>query len=95
MKIFLWLIFSSSLWASPFQYPEDRPYTSADRGMRAYRALSIYKTGTFVLSFDDGPHATRTEPLLDVLKKHQVKAIFFVLSSYFYFSFVPMPDGCV
>lgn len=64
-----------------FQYPEDRQYTSADRGMMPYRALSLYKTGTFVLTFDDGPHPTRTAELLDVLKKHDVKAIFFVLTS--------------
>lgn len=64
-----------------FQYPEDREYTHADRGMKPYRALSLYKTGTFVLTFDDGPHPTRTPKMLDVLKKHEVKAIFFVLTS--------------
>ena len=32
-----------------------------------------------VLSFDDGPHPTRTPQLLDVLAKHNVKAMFFVL----------------
>lgn len=64
-----------------YQYPEDRDYTQADRGMRAYRALSLYKSGTFTLTFDDGPHPTRTPKMLDVLKKHDVKAIFFVLTS--------------
>ena len=64
-----------------FQYPENRTYTESDRGMRAYRALSLYKTGTFVLTFDDGPHPTRTAQILDVLKKHEIKAIFFVLTS--------------
>lgn len=64
-----------------FQYPEEREYTSADRGMKPYRALSIYKTGTFTLTFDDGPHPTRTAKMLDVLKKHDVKAIFFVITS--------------
>jgi peptidoglycan/xylan/chitin deacetylase (PgdA/CDA1 family) len=63
------------------QYPEEREYTSSDRGMRAYRALSLYKSGTFTLTFDDGPHPTRTSKMLDVLKKHDVKAIFFVLTS--------------
>jgi peptidoglycan/xylan/chitin deacetylase (PgdA/CDA1 family) len=63
------------------QYPEEREYTSSDRGMRAYRALSLYKSGTFTLTFDDGPHPTRTAKMLDVLKKHDVKAIFFVLTS--------------
>lgn len=64
-----------------FQYPEDRVYTSADRGMKPYRALSLYKTGTFTLTFDDGPHPVRTALVLDILKKHDVKAVFFVLTS--------------
>lgn len=78
------LLLSYSLHAhvdSWFQYPEDRVYTSADVGMKPYRALSLYKTGQFVLTFDDGPHPTRTAKLLDVLKKHEIKAIFFVLTS--------------
>lgn len=63
------------------QYPEDREYTIADQGMRPYLAKSMYKTGTFSLTFDDGPHPTRTAKVLDVLKKYDVKAIFFVLTS--------------
>lgn len=65
-----------------YQYPEDREYTSADRGMMPYRALSLYKTGTFTLTFDDGPHPTRTAQILDTLKRHEVKATFFVLTSH-------------
>ncbi|RFU69149.1 polysaccharide deacetylase family protein [Peribacillus saganii] len=34
-----------------------------------------------VLTFDDGPNPVYTEQLLDVLKKYQVKATFFVLGS--------------
>lgn len=64
-----------------FQYPEEREYSQADRGMKPYRALSLYKTGTFTLTFDDGPHPTRTAKVLDVLKKHNVSAMFFVLTS--------------
>lgn len=64
------------------QYPEDRTYTSADRGMRPYRALSLYKTGSFTLTFDDGPHETRTPRVLDILKKYDVKATFFVLTDH-------------
>ncbi len=62
-------------------YPEDRIYDSNDRGMRPYRATSLYKTGTFSLTFDDGPHPTRTARILDILKAHDVKATFFVLTS--------------
>lgn len=63
-------------------YPEDRTYTSSDRGMRPYRALSLYKTGSFTLTFDDGPHETRTPRVLDILKKYDVKATFFVLTDH-------------
>lgn len=70
-----------SSWDEFFQYPEDRIYTSSDRGLRPYRALSVYKTGTFALTFDDGPHPVITPLLLDVLKKHDQKAVFFVLTS--------------
>ena len=31
------------------------------------------------LTFDDGPHAVHTSPLLDLLGKHQVKATFFLV----------------
>lgn len=67
--------------AEIFQYPENRVYTNVDRGMSPYQARSVYKTGTFTLTFDDGPHPTRTAKVLDVLKKHKIKATFFVLTS--------------
>lgn len=81
----LLLLFTVSAQASLlelFQYPEDRDYTSVDRGMKPYRALSLYKTGTFTLTFDDGPHPTRTPQVLDILKKYGVKSTFFVLTSH-------------
>lgn len=39
------------------------------------------KKGVIYLTFDDGPHATNTVKILDVLKKYQVKATFFVTMS--------------
>lgn len=83
--IILTLLFALNSFASLNQleqYPEDRDYTSTDRGMMPYRALSLYKTGVFTLTFDDGPHATRTPRVLDILKKYDVKATFFVLTSH-------------
>jgi peptidoglycan/xylan/chitin deacetylase (PgdA/CDA1 family) len=78
-------LFASIAHANSFmeliQYPEDRLYTKSDVGMKTYRTLSLHNTGTFSLTFDDGPHETRTPKLLDVLKKHDVKAVFFVLTS--------------
>ena len=34
-----------------------------------------------LLTFDDGPHLTRTGRLLDILAKHEIKAMFFVVGS--------------
>lgn len=85
MKI-LFLSFLVSISASAGflqidQYPEDRVYTSSDRGLRPYLALSLYKSGTFTLTFDDGPDLVKTPILLDTLKKYDVKATFFVLTN--------------
>lgn len=66
--------------STPFQYPEERPYGPADRGMGRYKASSLYGTSRFTLTFDDGPHPVNTAQVLDVLKKHNVKATFFVLT---------------
>lgn len=63
------------------QYPEDRPYTSSDRGWRNYLARSVYGSGDFALTFDDGPHETHTAKILDVLKEFDVKVTFFVITS--------------
>ncbi len=38
---------------------------------------------TVVLTFDDGPHMSNTPIILDVLKRHKVKAMFFQLGSIF------------
>ncbi len=86
MKLLLiTLLISLNSYASSLgidHYPEDRIYTSNDRGMKPYRATSLYKTGTFSLTFDDGPHPTRTAKILDILKAHDVKGTFFVLTSH-------------
>jgi peptidoglycan-N-acetylglucosamine deacetylase len=63
-----------------WQYPEERIYTEADRGLSPYRASSLYQTGTFGLTFDDGPDPELTPLLLDTLKKHNTKATFFILT---------------
>lgn len=81
ISIFLFPTILIAGWEEFFQYPEDRTYTSADRGLRPYRSLSVYKTGKFALTFDDGPHPKITPELLDVLKRHNQKAVFFVLTS--------------
>ncbi|HXH32770.1 MAG TPA: polysaccharide deacetylase family protein [Bacteriovoracaceae bacterium] len=65
----------------PEQYPEDRIYTSSDRGYTQYGAPSLLKSGMYSLTFDDGPDPVKTPALLDVLKKYDVKATFFVITS--------------
>ena len=75
------LSLSSFVLAEVEQYPEDRIYTSADHGYTQYGAPSLHHTGRYVLTFDDGPHPVRTPKVLDQLKKFNVKAIFFVITS--------------
>lgn len=67
-------------WLIP-QYPEGRLYTSRDRGYTQYGAPSLHHTGKYALTFDDGPHPTRTAKILDALKKYNAKALFLVITS--------------
>lgn len=64
------------------QFPIDsknyRP--KVDTGFDQYKSSSLKGTKKIVLTFDDGPHETRTPRLLDILKKNNVKATFFVLT---------------
>ena len=53
---------------------------SRHRGWRQYLSQSLYGSRNIVLTFDDGPHPTNTPRLLDLLKKYQVKATFFVVT---------------
>lgn len=85
MKFFLMILFfSGAIFAGIeeiLQYPEERVYTPEDRGWKQYLTTSLYGTKTFSLTFDDGPHPVHTARVLDVLKKHGVKATFFILTN--------------
>lgn len=64
------------------QFPDpninyDRNY----RGMTKYRTLSLKGSYRLALTYDDGPHPTRTPRLLDILKKYKVKATFFAMGN--------------
>jgi peptidoglycan/xylan/chitin deacetylase (PgdA/CDA1 family) len=63
------------------QFPkDDYTYTSnIDRNYSKYLTRSLYNTNKIALTFDDGPHIVNTPKLLDILKKHQVKATFFIM----------------
>lgn len=82
--VYLLVLFSFSASAGLLeilQYPENRTYTSLDSGMRPYLAKSLYQTNTFTMTFDDGPDPVNTPKVLDVLKKYNAKATFFVLTT--------------
>ena len=52
--------------------------------IKTYAALDLsVPPRTVVLTFDDGPHLTHTPQILDVLKRHKIKAMFFQLGSIF------------
>ncbi len=66
------------------QFPLDnyiyRPNYGPDNGFDQYRARTLYNSSKIALTFDDGPHPTRTNQLLDILDQYNVKATFFVLT---------------
>jgi len=63
------------------QFPENRNYIpGVDTGFDQFKSKSMLKSNKLVLTFDDGPHPTLTPRLLDILKKYNVKATFFVLT---------------
>lgn len=51
-----------------------------DSGFDQYKTQSLFHTKKVVLTFDDGPDTVNTPKLLEILKKNNVKATFFMLS---------------
>ena len=83
LVILLALMFSTiNAFAEDKQFPEDgKVYVpGVDSGFDQYSAKSIYHTKTVALTFDDGPDSVQTPRLLDILKKYNVKATFFILT---------------
>ncbi|MDD0851981.1 polysaccharide deacetylase family protein [Halobacteriovorax sp. GB3] len=76
------LMLSISAFSAQKQFPElNKIYRpKVDRGFDQYKSNSLRGTKKMVLTFDDGPHATRTPRVLDLLKKYDVKATFFILT---------------
>ena len=84
IALFLLLILNSFALASSEHFPEDRYYVpQVDTGYTQYNTPSILGQDKIVLTFDDGPHPSYTAKILDILKKYQVKATFFVLTHKF------------
>lgn len=85
MKSFLFLalfLSISSAIAEDKQFPEDgKVYVpGVDSGFDQYASRSIFHTKTVALTFDDGPDLIQTPRVLDILKKYNVKATFFMLT---------------
>jgi peptidoglycan/xylan/chitin deacetylase (PgdA/CDA1 family) len=82
--LFLIFIYSGLSLAGNWHFPEDRYYVPRiDTGYSQYNTPSILGAYKIVLTFDDGPHPTFTPQILDLLKKYNVKATFFVLTHKF------------
>jgi peptidoglycan/xylan/chitin deacetylase (PgdA/CDA1 family) len=81
LAVCLTLIHALPAFAHFYHYPESKTYTSADRGYTQYGAPSLYKSGKYALTFDDGPHPVHTAKILDTLLASNTKATFFILTS--------------
>ncbi len=80
--ILVMIIGSQVLASDQKQFPEDgKVYIpGVDSGFAQYEAKSLFQTKTVALTFDDGPDINQTPRLLDILKKYNVKATFFILT---------------
>lgn len=65
------------------QFPDPNinydPNNRSHRGIFTWASETLKNTQTLALTYDDGPHPTRTPRLLTILKKYNVKATFFVM----------------
>lgn len=83
--ILIAIMLSTNLYSAPFpidtkQFPEQHEYhNGVDRGFAQYYTRSLFKSRVVSLTYDDGPDPITTPKILDVLKKYNVKAVFFTL----------------
>ncbi len=83
--LFLLPVLSVSAQVSPTPTATPSPSVAAPAAPaaptpRLYTYNSVHVGGPFIaLTFDDGPHATLTPKLLDLLARHKAKATFFVV----------------
>lgn len=85
MKFFLIIVLLLSvviIKAEDKQFPKDGKIyiPGTDTGFDQYASRSTFHTKTVALTFDDGPDSTQTPRVLDILKKYNVKATFFILT---------------
>lgn len=74
------------------QFPtEDRNYQAGeDTGFEQYKTRSLLGTKKVVLTFDDGPDSVQTPKLLEILRRYNIKATFFMLSEKFNSKTMPL-----
>jgi peptidoglycan/xylan/chitin deacetylase (PgdA/CDA1 family) len=66
------------------RYPEVPPpimVPAAFRGQVVYHATSLGAEKVVALTFDDGPHPSSTERVLEILKQNTIKATFFMVGT--------------
>jgi len=67
------------------QFPDPNinynPNNPDHRGIFTWASTSLKGLSSYALTFDDGPHPTNTPRLLDILKKYDVKATFFIMGA--------------
>jgi len=79
LKIGILLILFFSIAYASFATEHDRSYYE-NKGYILWDIKTEEKV--IALTFDDGPHATYTPQILDLLAKHDAKATFFVVGQY-------------
>ncbi len=77
--ILILFLYTFRVFAGIDEFPEERKYTSKDKGYSQYSSRSMQGTNKLVLTFDDGPSEITTPKILDTLAKYNVKATFFML----------------
>ena len=85
LGVFFRRMLPTGSWGLSFRQEGAPPVGNADRGELArYDAYYLGDTGskTVCLTFDAGYENGCTEKILDVLKKHEVKAAFFLVGDY-------------
>jgi peptidoglycan/xylan/chitin deacetylase (PgdA/CDA1 family) len=81
VTLFIALFISTKTLAQDKYLPSYQHYDQTHRGYNQYQTPELWHTRQYVLTFDDGPHLTRTPAILDLLKKYNFKATFYVVAS--------------
>jgi peptidoglycan/xylan/chitin deacetylase (PgdA/CDA1 family) len=76
------LAVSSAPERSPRTFAVHRPAAPHVMHVSTVAPVDCTKVACFGLTFDDGPDGTVTPQILDILKRHNVRATFFVLGSH-------------